>query len=485
MANNMSDSSAASDSMRAAETKHKRRLWIWIVVILVVGVGLTLLVKKARGRSEWETYRDELAARGEHLDWAYYIPPAVPDAENFYAAPEMQKLFQKLAYSRRNSTSPSPPDSRFSWTLPEGNWSVGETSDAIIKSPNGKSYPISVLLEWEKNNAELLKLFAQASARPKSRLLTDYSKPFDMDMPNYVNFRSTAQAFSTLAQAHLVKGNAEKAFQYLAGMQRLIDVLEPESMLVSTMIRVAIVGLYVDTVRFGLENHGWTDDQLKHIEVFLARARCLPPLALSLRAEGVAVLEMLKTRPINDLSLQKPRQELSWAAVKDYVEAIGARFVFSLNREKNYLNYMQLMMAGALVIDGQNERLDLMQSKEFSRQINSLPMTPGTLLAAIAAPNFTKAGESAAKNQTLADEAMLACVLERFHRAKGNYPVELSELVPAYIPKLPHDVINGKLLSYRRTSANTFLLYGVGLDETDDAGDTTKDWVWDPDQQAN
>jgi len=44
---------------------------------------------------------------------------------------------------------------------------------------------------------------------------------------------------------------------------------------------------------------------------------------------------------------------------------------------------------------------------------------------------------------------------------------------------LPHDVVTGDSLKYRRTADGRFLLYSVGWNEKDDDGDSDKgDWVW-------
>jgi hypothetical protein len=83
----------------------------------------------------------------------------------------------------------------------------------------------------------------------------------------------------------------------------------------------------------------------------------------------------------------------------------------------------------------------------------------------------------------------VACALERFRLAHGNYPETLDSLTLQFIAQLPHDLINGQPLKYRRTDDGRFVLYSVGWNETDDGGkvELTKsgnadinkgDWVW-------
>jgi len=62
-------------------------------------------------------------------------------------------------------------------------------------------------------------------------------------------------------------------------------------------------------------------------------------------------------------------------------------------------------------------------------------------------------------------------------------------LIPNYLAKLPHDIVNGRPLRYRIIEDGQFVLYSVGWNEADDAGTVVRtkggfvewsqgDWVW-------
>lgn len=110
--------------------------------------------------------------------------------------------------------------------------------------------------------------------------------------------------------------------------------------------------------------------------------------------------------------------------------------------------------------------------------------SPFRILASIAVPNFVKAIQTTVHNQTMVNEAQIVCALERYRLAHGEYPDTLDALAPQFIETLPHDIIGGQPLHYRRTDDGKFLLYSVGWNETDNGGqdggtDFTKgDWVW-------
>jgi hypothetical protein len=94
-----------------------------------------------------------------------------------------------------------------------------------------------------------------------------------------------------------------------------------------------------------------------------------------------------------------------------------------------------------------------------------------------------------ARVQAQVDLARVACALERYRLAHGEYPETLDVLAPQFIAQLPHDIINGQPLHYRRTDDGQFVLYSVGWNETDDGGQVVLtqgggvdqkngDWVW-------
>jgi len=104
-------------------------------------------------------------------------------------------------------------------------------------------------------------------------------------------------------------------------------------------------------------------------------------------------------------------------------------------------------------------------------------------------PGFQNAVIRFAYAQESVDLARVAIALERYRLAHGEHPESLDALAPQFIANLPHDIINGQPLHYRRTADGQFVLYSVGWNETDDGGvvaltkagnlDNRKgDWVW-------
>ena len=164
-----------------------------------------------------------------------------------------------------------------------------------------------------------------------------------------------------------------------------------------------------------------------------------------------------------------------------------------------YQNVVYCAMIESKSSDGFDLEHDTIAPRVFDEAARNLKQShdhqsPFGLLAAIIVPNAAKATQTLAHDQTLANEAQIACALERYRLAHGQYPETLDALVPQFIEKLPHDIIGGKPLIYRPTddhpspssgaASGKFLLYSVGWNEMDDGGldggnDFTKgDCVW-------
>ena len=68
------------------------------IVVVSVGVLVSLFYAEEnwRGKCAWENCKRELEAREEVLDWNKFIPPPVPDDQNFFKAPKMAEWFVKI-----------------------------------------------------------------------------------------------------------------------------------------------------------------------------------------------------------------------------------------------------------------------------------------------------------------------------------------------------------------------------------------------------
>jgi len=276
---------------------------------------------------------------------------------------------------------------------------------------------------------------------------------------------------------------------------RLGDSLNTEPFLISYLVRIAVLQIAAHSVWEGLAEHHWTDAQLKELQELFQRYDFVADMKHPLdgeRAAGILTDDLLAAGKfrINDL-FGDPSTSGGTAA-----NAFGRIMPHGWwELEKlNYCRLYNLQMEGAFSV--QNKTVSPHQIEANSKALDEAfagrtliktLFTRHQLLAVSLLPALGNVPKRGAIGQVTADETVLACALERYRLAHGQFPEKLDALAPDFISKLPHDVITGDSYKYRRDK-DTFVLYSVGWNETDDGGQvvmkgssvdpTTGDWVW-------
>ncbi len=450
---------------------HSRLLFI---ILGLAGLAALFYAEEdLRGWLAWEHCKNELAAKGEVLDWNAYIPPPVPDDQNFFAAPKMADWFVRI--NGKSNTNDLTERLR-----------NPDTTATNLNETAATKY-----LAWSDQFQPDFDLIREASKRPYARMDGDYSKPYEQPIPNFVTVRNVAQVFAQRAKCDLLLGQPDKALQEMTLLHDMCRLLEAAPTgkpmtLVAAMINVAVTGLYVDTIAGGLQSRAWQEPQLVALQQQLAEINLNPFVLQALREEPAALCRDAQILPIMKLFNFGSDHEGWRARVIDWLWPRG--FVY-----QNMVNVAVLQQKPLEGFDLAHNTVAPRKFEEANREVERFVgrgKSPYKILAAIAIPNYSRAEQTTAHNQTMANEAQIACALERYRLAHGEYPGTLDALVPQFIEEFPHDIIGGATLIYRPTTNGKFLLYSIGWNETDDGGqesppnqnggvDYTKgDWVW-------
>ncbi len=281
-------------------------------------------------------------------------------------------------------------------------------------------------------------------------------------------------------------------------MLYLADTVKDEVFLISYLVRLACLHSAIQPIWEGLAEHRWTDAQLEELQTRLQQYDFLTDLKRPLageRATGILTAELLF----------RQKYQLSNLLGDSYADPFGARLGDLLARlaphgwyDQEKLNYCRLyeeQLNG--MFDPAKKRVFpsqvALRADELGRQIAGGRLGKGPnavihhrLLATLLLPSLDKVPERAAAAQTAVDQAALACALERFRLANGQFPDKLEALVPRFITQLPSDMLTGEPYRYERTDDGQFILYSVGWDEKDEGGAPGKtmfdqkrgDWTW-------
>lgn len=444
------------------------------------------------GHREWARVKSELEAKGEKLDWASFVPDPLPDDLNFMRTPFMEGILYRESpdpnrirrLESRNAGSLTSflkrPD-----TALAVNWKgIADTfrSNSWSEVPGPSTNPAAMVVEWmrplENDFAEL----RVAATRPYSQLRFSVTNAYEPYRPNYGALRRLAQQLAVLAAAELTDGDPQLAIDDLRVNFAISRGLEDQGSLVGFMIAVAIDGLTVGPVSQGLVERRWSDQQLVELDKILVRVDLPGSYPGMIRAERAAANQSFE----------------NWVApVIVSSGSTGARSPWFLDQKYRRLQPNGWLLCSKATFDEimQDEVLPLYDENlrivrkngltQLNERLNKLADShyARDRFALIAIPNLWRAIEIIAKTQTMINEARVALAIERRRLKTGQVPASLAELAPEFIDTLPHDLLGGEPLRYRRVTDDRYLLWSVGWNEVDEDGKARDgrevgDWVW-------
>jgi hypothetical protein len=480
--------------------------FLFAIACLATLVALFYAEEDWRGWHTWNHFAQQCAAKGIALDIISVAPPAVPDDENFAMTPIVSTSWgycvahdgKTIPPEKRdphfvtrmrmpNSGNPEPPKNIYGdrvrgvFTDLEG-WQsyyrrlAAKTNEFAVpaqpQSPAG-----DVLLALGKYNGVIEELRA-ANRLPQSRYPLDYGSdsPWAVLLPYLAPLKISSQTLSLRSIAELQNGEPQKALEDIQLGLQLSDKVRNEPILISHLVRLAMVQLLLQPVWEGLAQHKWSDDQLAALEAALAQIDFIPGYGLSLHGElGGQTVEMTLLRRHPD----RLDDIFNMANLDDRKEPIPHPGGIAVHFVPNGWFYQNEYRAARLVTDYYLPAADP-DRHTFSPEIfhrgetilDAETKTPDrynwyeTLLVTA----LRKAAIKFAYGEASVDLARTAVALERYRLARGEFPETLDALVPKFIAAVPHDVIGGQPLKYRREADGRFVLYSVGWNETDDGG---------------
>ena len=482
-----------------------------VLILLVLALMVLWPEENWRGRRVLARCEDELRARGEKLDLASFIPPPVPDAQNFWMAPLLAPLAiasqQDLDQVSKLPGSPVERLEKVSLNLGGtskkwpglGDYEIAKpvdlvgwqrylqgdtTQDAAIDQREVGRAVLTLLHRWSPELEE----FSAAANRPYARFPLDYSKGLAMPVPHVNCLFRFAQVYRLRCVAALEVGDTASALQDLKTLDRMQAAVRAEPLLLSYVVRLAIIKFLMQPIWQGSVEHLWNEDKLRDIQAMLGRIDLITDYAWVLRGErAYANLSYSKFRApgrgatsIFGQFRGTPRQFWVFALLPNDA-------VMCQNQAANERWVQDILPA----VDGPKHRIYPAKDNQAVRVIANTKSTPYNMAAKMSGTTDGSMTIRTAATQVAIDEAVVACALERFRLRNADLPAALDTLVPEYLEALPHDVIDGGRLRYCRRSSDSYLLYCVGWNEVDDEGiivpksaehpsrDNEKgDWVW-------
>ncbi len=488
-----------------------------------------------RGWHAWNQFKHEWEAKGEHFDFASVVPPPVPDDQNFALTPVVASCY--AAWLDKNGHRFKPFDSnvvnRLAMSIYHegdigdnspnlGSWQKAQLADLRIwqeyyrhpktnsskpnatvtndfsMTPEPQTPAADVLLALSKYDATIEDL-RLASRLPAARfpLTYDIECPVSLLLPHLSAMKNCSRILHLRAIAELQNSQSEKALADVKLMLRLDGAIHPEPFLISHLVRISILQMMLQPVYEGLAQRRWTDEQLVDLDTELTKLDFLADYGKAMRCEridGIMTIDYFRNRPNARTRMAVYYEGTDgWKNSRaDYVLlalAYGPSGWCDQNKLRSCRYFGRWFFPA---VDNQRRVFlpSILRDADLARDREFGSLTPCNLLEWMLMPALGSCATKCARVQSSVDLARTAIALERYRLAHGEYPESLAVLAPQFIAKVPHDVIGGQPLKYRRTADKQFVLYSVGWNEKDDGGVVVipkgssqpkydeGDWVW-------
>jgi hypothetical protein len=503
--------------------------WRNLKRLLVAGGSLIALIalfyveEDLRGWHIWNQFKRAGEAKGEHFNLASVVPPPVPEDQNFAMTPIVFTSYGQIltregklipdekrdehfvVRMRMPITLDSPAPTNWAGDRVKGTLSrlegwqgyyreLADRTNAFPVPSQPQSPAADVLLALSKYDGVIAELRA-ASQLPYSRypINWDSESPFMIYLPHLAPLKGCAVVLQLRSLAELQNGQPDKALEDVRLALQLADKVRSEPLLISHLVRLAMVQLMLQPVWEGLAEHKWSDAQLAALETELAKIDFPAAWRLSMKSElGGQADEMGLLRRHRD-RFQELQLLINFGGNKNNVtlpSGLIARLMPAGWFYQNQYRTARIMEEYCVPqADASQGTFSPALARAGEAALAAEAPGPLNMFGRLIIPVLSDAATKFAYGQASVDLACTAMALERCRLARGAFPDSLDALAPQFIAKVPHDVIGGQPLKYRREADGQFVLYSVGWNEQDDGGVAgldkdgaldmqSGDWIW-------
>lgn len=455
-----------------------RRRWFVVTVILIAAL---YTIEPAIGTWIWRSYQKEAAAKGVKLRFEDYRTPPVPGDENYAAVPLFQRLFDKDSNNLKKLTGQLELPNRVTGkSLPRSatkpldltEWQATFLHKKWILTA-GSNPASDVLAALERLEGPLSEIRI-ASARPKASWPVDWSEGPEARMPIYGVLHNASMAFGLRARALLALDRSDEALVELRHIVRASESIEELPMLISGLVREKLWNQILDVAMEGAIAGKWKPSHFDELSRWCRIENHLEKWKFSLSSERALItsyMDRLATAP----PWKFPNEFRGVYSFGKSFEPVAA--IFGLGPRgwvrRNEVEYQRYFDTDVDDIDAGAERV----GPEFSRAqakvegasvLSTLRLSHR--LAKNAMPLYVQASFRAFATHTRIRQMPVAFALIRYRDARGLFPESLDQLLPEYMDSIPHDIMDGKPMRYRRTQEGSCVLWSIGKNRIDDGG---------------
>ena len=419
----------------------------------------------------------------------------VPSGKGSLLSPYDQTVRDALVrdFAKKFGLDPQPEDEEYEsyggWQSESSRALADEMIDQAMVRP-WTSEQLPALAQWVNENEQPLELLVAASRRPKyfspspSFLNGVDESLFATLLPGIQGMRRTARGLCLRASWHIGEGRLEESWRDLHACHRLARLTAQNNFLVSQLVALAIEGM---ALRVDAAVLGSSDLEPKLARQILADLAALGPvtdmakcidegersgyLDFAVRlAEGKLDADALDVYGVDEVLRLVAITKVDWNVVlsegNDWYDQLVAAFQLPTRAQRqNALDTIENRIAqqSSFVTDGRSLLGGVFSGGRRSRLVSAA-------VASMLLPAVSACSNADDRTEAQRELARVTAALAVYRAEQGEYPEQLSDLVPVVLPNLPIDLYTGKPLLYERKDDGGYLLYSVFENGTDDGG---------------
>jgi hypothetical protein len=370
------------------------------------------------------------------------LPPRLPDAEN--AALVYQEAFELLV-----PPEPVPPQ----WRNKADHWLEYDRALFEPKDPE--------LREFMHTQERGLALLRKAAAMPGCSFVRDYSRGFEMPLPELLRMREAVKLLAYEALIRAEDGDAHGALADVAAIYGVIGHIN-DPLLISGVAAASAEKIAAKSLEDVLSLTSPTAADLAQVTMpDRPHRRALRSGLAGEEAVSLASFEAF-AYPVGDGAVLR---ELSPDLGRTRTWALMSPYYRLYLLSDDLVAYRRMM--GDLQRIANQPYADSRQGLDALRKFSAA--NHGGLVARLLVPNIDKCVERAWEADARRSLARTALALAMVKAKTGSYPDKLDAVAAYVLPRPPLDPYTGRPIRIKRDGTGV-LIYSVGPDLKDDGG---------------
>lgn len=324
-----------------------------------------------------------------------------------------------------------------------------------------------------ESNKEFLNLVEKGASCESCVFDLNFTDGAGMPLPHLGKMRDAGRLLKLRGLIEATNGNTERAIETATISFKLAGSLKKEPILISALVRKAILETAVAQVEYQLSIVQLPNDQLQKLDSAISSEINMQQHHRVFLAErGLGIWVFSKMLDENDFGFL--------VTSADSVSPIGRKIRGALliflggpikNQFSRYIDNMTELIELTKLPPRQARKQVVEHGKEFEKRFKDSGVFHriNNFMLGLLLPALTRSYDALLISHERLGMARVALAVEAYRNDNGSLPLSLDELTPKYIDEIPEDYFSDGKVKFVKLSKG-YLIYSVGMDEKDNAG---------------